>query len=103
MNINHPFIFPNINPYLEGLQLGQVAMLHLILRGSDQVVPVTVLHDSMAREQVDGVPGDDDDSDDSDDDNDNDGVPGAREEEGAPAQQAANVDLIRGRGKSIHL
>ena len=84
MNINHPFIFPNINPYLEGLQLGQVAMLHLILRGSDQVVPVTVLHDSMAREQVDGVPG-------------------AREEEGAPAQQAANVDLIRGRGKSIHL
>ena len=77
-------LVPNIHPYLDGLQLGQVAMLHLIFRGSDQVVPVTVLHDSMAREQVDGVPG-------------------AREEEGAPAQQAANVDLIRGRGKSIHL
>ena len=77
MNINHLFIFPNINPYLDGLQLGQVAILHLIFRGSDQVVPVPVLHDSMTREQVDGVPG-------------------ARVEEAAPAQQAAHVDLIKG-------
>ena len=40
-----------------GFNLRQLSMGHLILGGSDQVIPVTIFHDSVTREQVQRVLG----------------------------------------------
>ena len=37
--------------------LGKLPVCHLILGGPDQVIPVTVLHDSVTSEQMERVPG----------------------------------------------
>ena len=60
---------------------GQLSMGHLILGGPDQVISVTVLHDSMTREQVKKVSR-------------------AWIEEQTPTQEAGNVGLIN--SLSIH-
>ena len=85
------FTFTNINTVvivhvtnihvLSVTDLGKFSMNHLVLRGPDQVISVTVLYDSVTREQVKRVPG-------------------ARKEEQTATQEAGDVGMIC--GETIH-
>ena len=81
-NINTVIVIHvTIHPTTGVFNLGQLSVSHQILGGPDQVISVTVLHDSMTREQVQVVPG-------------------AWIQEQSPTQEAVNVRLIG--GKTIH-
>ena len=85
------FTFTNINTVivvyvtnihvLSVADLGKFSMNHLILRGPDQVISVTVLYDSVTREQVKRVLG-------------------ARKEEQTATQEAGDMGMIC--GETIH-